>query len=312
MTFDQYVKQFRAFHAGLMQAQLGLVVSSEVFADFPKNLPPALVQAINASINVFGKIIDSATSLADPDREKILSSVEDWKKANSESSLPASASETHRINVEWGTSRKVGQPFLLAYLARLHEKSDPTVQFSFGNTVNAQHLFLAFAYADAFAADSILAILEECPERLRRDKKLTWQQVSDFGSWEALVAHMKETLCLEFGLQCLADRISALRDDYGVPISMDDDELNALHETELVRNLFIHAGGIANAEYLKRSRLRSHNVGESIQLSVEDVTKQILLIHKACLAIFDGVSEHFYKKDTRKLAGILRPGEPPG
>lgn len=276
MNFDQYTAQFRSLQAGLMQVQLGLVVSAEVFDDFPNKLPSHLSEELRLYAQTAAGVLNAAVADLPKDQQRAMQNMAGGLDKTlphdvRSSSVPAK-SLIKQSERNW--NRKLTSPFFMAVVSRSIHDDRFEGGFDFGRAICAQHLFLAFAHADAFGAESMQAILDTCPERLRTNKNLTWQKVQELGSWEAIQGFMKESLCLEFGFRCLADRLVTLRNDFGVNIALDEAELNQLHEAELIRNLFMHAGGIANAEYEKRSKVQAYKNGQAIELSVEDVTKK--------------------------------------
>lgn len=290
-SFEAYTQAYRSLEIGLAQAELGMIGASESFKGFPLNLPPPLQLSLAAGLTEYARILRQYA------RTK-------RSKGAEGASLPFS-DESEPVH-------DIVDPFVrIALLSGTLPQHVSRIIPDFQPLIASQYLFVLFACADAFTEQTIRSILTVCPERLRTQNQITWNEALETGSWKDLLNHMRDQTCMKFGFQCLADRAIELRDRLGVGLTMEADCLDQVREAELERNLLMHAGGYANAEYIKRSPKPRFKLGQKVVVTCADVSAYIHAVNHLCAEIFRAVAVHFHKATRTQIDSAMALYRPP-
>lgn len=274
------------------------MVFSEIFLDFPENLPESLQTVVQKVPEVFVKV---ASKLAD---------------------LPKEYFDKHNDGVDLGNLDVDFAPYnsfeeiydsplyssvLALFLAQVNLGiSQSTINYE--RLLYQQELIMMFAHLDAFIADTLRIICQARPEMLKRKKSIEWSTILSCGGWQELMDFLVEQFVYEFGWPPLRKRLKMMDEQLGIQISYPDYDfdISLLEEAENIRHILVHNGGRVSKEYIDRVGQYNLQVGDYIPLTF-DYLEDVLSASRILVGeLFLSVSEKFFGLDPLKITGVWR------
>jgi hypothetical protein len=175
----------------------------------------------------------------------------------------------HDENQEWFTEQQ--------------RRSLPETFAAYSCQVSISAFLLGYSYFEAFIADLAKKILLSRPELLPKDKKLTFGEIIDAKTYNVLLTQIVEQQV--FSVMCTsAEKIA---DYYSSNLHIKwpvYDEKYSFFKASLIRNCYMHNGGIVDSRLSKAHGLQQ---GEEIILSPEDVHSYGIEIRQLAHYIYD-------------------------
>src|SRR5262245_4654948 len=176
------------------------------------------------------------------------------------------------------------EDFLVSSLTYIRAQQDLDLAESrnFSEIAYSQQLVMGFARINAFISDSIRAICTARPAVLKTGKKaITWERLVDLSDWDSVFSHMVEEYVYKLGWDSVVDVVDDLNDRLGLQVALLQDTRDRIYEAELLRNVVIHCGGQASAEYLARTKRKDAVLGQKMTIDrafVDQVFLDLLLL----------------------------------
>jgi hypothetical protein len=295
MDLPEYRRRYFDAVGAIDQTRLITVVAAEVLTDFPKRLPPELLESISRAL------------------EHMVRGLQEL--------LPAIRRDARGTRKKATRIRRSAPGFTLTFDTPAAERTlflfltrslsgEGNLEFDFSRPLYAQQLVMTLAHLDAFLADSLRAACRRESRLLRRGRQLTWEQALNAGGWESLLDLLVDEYCYEFGWKTVSDKVLHLRSELGVPLEPPDDDLLALSEAEQVRHIIIHNGGRVSREFLRRTRRTDLHLDELIPVPAEYADHVATLSAILCADTFIAVSKKFFEATDKDLTGVPRRGHP--
>lgn len=309
MNFEEYKKIYLAYLRSLSQTFIIAVVSSEILADFPSNLPANLREPMARDFRDLGtallQTLAAAEAMASEDgtEEGILSSEEPETSQSEEANKEAPEA---RPTPEGRLS--LASIFLMMALDLEGVRSAPK-DYDFGKTfttlANYQALAMTFAHLDSFIGDSVRAICRVRPEVLRRDKKVAWATVLEFPSLDAAVEYFTESLVYEFGWKSLPDRLKDLETQFALDIETDQQDIEMLAKAEQKRHIIIHNAGFVSQRYVDEAG-EDQKLGNRVSVTIDDVEKTQHAARLLASGVFVAIAKKFFSVKDSDLTQVWR------
>lgn len=251
--FEEYRERYLDFLLSLNQIDVVSVISSLLLADFPNKLPKEPREVY----------------------EDIARQLEGVRS-------------TQELELSFQDRR-------LASLVMVHiiSKEDARVTpVDFYHVVIRQQIIMIFAYLDAFIADSVRVICRCHPGVLRSQKSVTVDKVISTGAWDNLMTELIDDYVREFNAPNVAKRLQHMKKQLGVRIHLTPKDIEFLDEAEHIRHAFVHNGGRADTNFLKKVKRVKLTVGELIVPEYEYVVHLHELAVNLGADIFGSVCEN--------------------
>lgn len=274
--FQEYRQRFYDANIAIQQSHFIALASSSILADFPTKLPKDTLER-------FIHIVQSSSS----------------KGGFFRSSTSTSAFDL-RITAEIPSSLATHDA-LLAPLMKLAItsfaktfKGPPVIDFL--PVAFQQSLAMIVAQTDSFLNDTFKIIFRVEPRKLRRNqKKISWQEVLESGSWDGLISQMVKSYAYELGMSSFLERTEWLSKEVG--ITLDQTALiSPLDEAFQIRHIILHNGGRVSEEFLSRTQLTSPAVGEHFVVDENRSQNTAVLAENFCSSVYIAVGQKFFKK----------------
>jgi hypothetical protein len=290
MTWDEYRLNYLDATIFIYQAQIATRVALLVLYDYPDSLPNGLLKELDIK------------------RKEVAKWLEEWKSHKDGATLTLSDSkipQKEHPNLE-DVNIDLLVPDLMLTIASFHRKKikDENIM-SFKNVMYSQQLIMTFAYLDAFMAESLRIICMICPHVLKSNKKIEWETILNLGNWERIEEHFRESYVFSFGWESVTTRIIKMQNDLGLELSIPNEILSKLDESELMRNIVVHNGGRVSAEFLKRTGRTDVIVGQQIPISHDFVDSTTYAACSVIKVLFADVSKKYFKKDDKELSDVI-------
>lgn len=277
--WDIYIRRYNDFVYSLGQTQIGAVVQSEFLDDFPRKVPEPLKTDLVKALVAINKFVDEE--------------------------LAGETNESGDSTVGSDEKRKGFTMMLTMVYAGAASRDESKVNIDFGNSTQTQALAMIIAHLEAFLADSVRTICCVRPEVMKCDKKIDWRTVLELNGWDEIRDHLIEEYVFNFGWGSINDSIEAARKNLGLPLSkIDADVLADIHAAEQIRNIALHNGGRASAEFLRRTEREDLSVGDSVPVTGKMIagaaSNALLVASEFCL----DVSQVHFGKQREEIKGI--------
>lgn len=219
--------------------------------------------------------------------------------------LAGETNESGDSTVGSDEKRKGFTMMLTMVYAGAASRDESKVNIDFGNSTQTQALAMIIAHLEAFLADSVRTICCVRPEVMKCDKKIDWRTVLELNGWDEIRDHLIEEYVFNFGWGSINDSIEAARKNLGLPLSkIDADVLADIHAAEQIRNIALHNGGRASAEFLRRTEREDLSVGDSVPVTGKMIagaaSNALLVASEFCL----DVSQVHFGKQREEIKGI--------
>lgn len=179
--------------------------------------------------------------------------------------------------------------------------------FDFTLLIRSNELVMAFAFIDAFLADSLRAICQTCPRVLCSNKEVDTATIISCGGWKELIEHLTEQYVFEFGWSSVVKRLEALKDKHGVVIQCSESDLELLKEAEEIRNVIVHNGGRASRKYIANTQQTSLQVGEPVPITSEYLDRVFSIMKHVVYEVYVAISRKFFSVEDSELRKIVHP-----
>jgi hypothetical protein len=243
VKWDEYYRRYRVFALSMHQTNLVAVVASKALANFPASLPREWRTSVADAFRDAGTALLAAVEQAEQSGQSVEVSFAKHAQEKEHSDLIIAG-----LDLIKGASLLGTQGLDVAPMAF------------------AQQLTMSFAHMAAFMSDSVRAICHARPAILKNDRKIEWRTVIDAGDWDALISKLVEDYVFSFGWDSIRKCALNMRERFGLKLDVPDESLARIEDAELIRNVIVHAGGRASAEYLKRSGRTDLSLGDPVPL----------------------------------------------
>jgi hypothetical protein len=126
-------------------------------------------------------------------------------------------------------------------------------------------LEMAFIYRvalfDAFLPDIIRLLLIRKPQMLKSRKQLSHQEILEHSDFTSLIELMADKELQDFGRGSIKEQSRWVRDHLGLEMVSSQNQLEQATELIARRNLFVHANGCVDLNYLKAASQGEVNFG---------------------------------------------------
>ncbi len=296
MTWENYRRLYFNYLIESGQIHIFTLISGYMLKDFPKKLPEEL-----------GKPLKIGLKEAHDNLEKFLTT-----KGRTKNTSRMLFSNKDEIQ-----SKLISSTFFLIVakmMADISQNADnkfqvSEVQSGFERLSNYQALIMVFAHLDAFMADTLRVICKVRPEILKRDKKIDWATVLEFGGKDDLVNYLIERYVYEFDWLSLPNRVQFFRNQIGLDINISKTSIDLLKSAEEIRHILVHNGGRVSQEYVNRTGCGDIMVGDIISVPFEYVERVIVAARGLAGDVFVSVSKKFFQIGEKRLQGVWRMGK---
>jgi hypothetical protein len=270
--WDNYLCRYNDFVYSLGQTQIGAVVQSEFLDDFPKKVPHPLKRDLVKALIAINQF--ASDELED-------------EPADSDDSTVGSDEDRQGFTM-----------MLMMVYGGAASRNDSELKIDFANSIQTQALAMVIAHLEAFFADSVRTICRVRPDVMKCDKKVDWRTLLELNGWPETQNYLIEEYVFNFGWGSIKDSVVSARETLGIDLNnIDDAILEEIHTAEQIRNIAMHNGGRASAEYLKRTGREDLSLGDVVPVTdsmIGGVASNALLVaSELCLDIG---SVHFGKK----------------
>jgi hypothetical protein len=230
----EYEAKFHRNNLLANQAGMTSLVALQVFARFPRNLPPVLKTGLTTILKA-----ESAKSheLADSLDQETLAFIE---------------------------------YSLLAIEQKEHLKPNETklVLTGFKRLILSQELVMHVACLEAFQSDTMRAICAQQPNVLKiMERQYQAKDVLDTRNWQDLISMLTEDFIMGFSLTPVDKKIDTFEKRFGMQLGLSNRDIRKLVEITNVRHIIVHNGGRVSREFIERTENRAIAEGKLFPLT---------------------------------------------
>ncbi len=288
MTPSQYRQRYLDFQTALGQTRIVAFGAVIALDDFPMNLPGSFPRDLQNALSHFGKTVLEAVETARARGESLTVDL-------SLDTLPAE----HR-----SIGESIVHMLMSYWLGRSEAGDQNPPKPDFRSIIYAQELVMHLAHLDGFLADSLRAMCVARPELLCREKKISWEEVVQAGSYESLLGLLVEEYVYEFGWQSARERVGKLESVHGLVIPTASSVLDAIDEAEQVRHLVVHNASRVSREYIRRAGKSDVQIGTPVSIQASLVAKVAASVQELAEDVFVAVAAKYFGKPHEEAAGL--------
>jgi len=290
MAWDDLLGHYSDFVKALQQARIAAAAARRILRDFPTRLPIAEQRELEAGWQQMG------LSLAKDIEPEIKAGKKSGVIESTEVPFPADPPDALVSSV------------LLLYMCTLvRNEGEPGLKaISFDRLMSEQELVVAIAQLDAFLSACVREMCTARPELLRSGKVMTREDMLAAGSWDLLLAQVVDNHVFDFGVEPLARRVRALRERYGLRITLTDPELKDLQDVESVRHLVLHNGGRVSQEFIRRTGRQDLPLNDRCPIAERTVSTAHQLSWFLAADVLFAIGEKYFEFDDPS-SGTVSP-----
>lgn len=276
MKFNDYRNTFMNYQETVSKNRIISSLVNQILEDFPKNIPSEIRKPIGDTFLQLSDMFKEVKTLGSEQSKTCEIGTKKWQISLS----GESAQLKFPTNKDEKKKNAKGKPsltdnlsveliFILISQIGRDENIDDFPDVDFKTVHIHQTLVMHFSTFEGILADSLRAICCVQPNVLKKQNKLTWEEILSVNSWNALTEMITEKFVKDLGFQSLFEKIETFRKVFGLDITLTPDEISVLKDTEIVRNLVVHNAGKINIEYLNSHPTEKIVIGDNIPLSIE-------------------------------------------
>lgn len=275
MNLLDYYTYLKNLEVAVYQTQIIMFVAKDALEDFPHNLPDP------------SDVYDAHTKLANSFKlaqEHELNSVVNF-------------------NELIGHENPVVMNTLRLALAKMHSSDEGE---NFTTILFYQGLVMLLAHLDAFMVNSFQTMCIVRPEILRRDKKLSWEDVLLCGDWNSFIEKVTDEYCFEFGLKSIKEKVQYLNSKYGVHIDIPDSVLDNFDIAQEMRHVIVHNGGRVSQKFINKTDATDIELRDQILVNdklIESIAHDVLYLGSET---FIAIARKFFDRNNEQIPGVWR------
>jgi hypothetical protein len=146
---------------------------------------------------------------------------------------------------------------------------------------------------DIYLTEVLLMIFLKRPETLKSSETVKVADVIAWGDSKAIVRKIAERKIDNLGYRSFDDMLKYLRDDLGVPASLDESDIAIVREAIEVRNIVVHNSRRINAIFIRRSGRSDLIEGKSFPITLDYVMDAGRAINRIVQSLDSAFIDHF-------------------
>lgn len=278
MEWENLFSYFRNYIFSINKTKILTLLSSEVFNNYPDNLPNKLTNPMFEDMEELQTVIELIAN-----------------KKSKEVSERNFKSETTKYLLDT----------IIAEMSIQNKQINPEKFQDYDRILLLQELVMYIAHLEAFINDTIRILCNLKPkimtlpkgDKIEQGRSVDWNDILNYDNWEDLVQDLIERYVYSFGYKSFKERNTILKEKFQLKLNISQEKIDKYIEAEEIRHCLIHNGGKATQKFLEKTKRKDVKIGDFIPLSssfnkeIYSITKEIANI------IFTQASSNFFKNE---------------
>jgi hypothetical protein len=155
------------------------------------------------------------------------------------------------------------------------------------------HLCRKIESLNIYLTEMLLMVFLKRPEMLKSSETIKVVDVLTWGDSDTIVRKIAERKIDNLAYRSFDEMLKYLRDDLGVPASLDESDIAIAREAIEVRNIVVHNSRRINATFVRRSGRSDFIDGQAFPLTLDYVIDAGRAIHRIVEALDSAFINHF-------------------
>ena len=146
---------------------------------------------------------------------------------------------------------------------------------------------------NCYLADVLSIVFRRCPETLKCNKTVTFEQVLDCESLDEVLQKLASLKVEELAYNGFEEMWKYLKDRVGIQVDLDEANCQAVGEAIAIRNIVVHNRGRVNARFLKETRLPHLAHGDRFSVKADRLNCYLNALEAAACRVDEEVIQKF-------------------